>query len=399
MQLTETKIRRLICPPEQWDRLVFDDEQRGLAVRVMASGSRSYLAQYTLHGRKRRVPIDSFDAISLADARKAAAAIMGEVARGEDPAAERKAKAEAARSQAERERLTLATLVGDWHRLHLSSRKPRYAAEAVRALQNAFGAAWDRPADGLDRQGVVRVLDRLPASMAARTAAYGRACFAWAMKRGTLTTNPFERVPVTTTPARDRVLSDGELVAILGAAEAEGWPFGSLVRVLALTGQRREETAGMAWAEVSGDLLTWTIPGNRTKNGVPHIVPLSDPARAILRAAPHHGPLVFGNPAGKPFNGWSKAKARLDRESGVTGWRLHDLRRTLATGLQRLGVRLEVTEAVLNHTSGSRSGIVGVYQRHTYDTEKRSALEAWAGHVLGLLMGGALPANVVRLAG
>lgn len=218
------------------------------------------------------------------------------------------------------------------------------------------------------------------------------------MKRGTMAANPFEHLPTTVTPARDRVLSDSELVAVLPAAEADAWPFGPLVQVLALTGQRREEVASMAWAELSSDLSTWTIPGVRTKNGAPHTVPLAEPVRTILRAIPHLGPLVFGGPAGKPFKGWSKAKARLDRASGITGWRLHCLRRTLATGLQRLGIRLEVTEAVLKHISGTRSGIVGVYPRHTWDAEKRSALDAWAGQVSGLLNGGGVTNNVVRLA-
>jgi integrase len=113
------------------------------------------------------------------------------------------------------------------------------------------------------------------------------------------------------------------------------------------------------WAELSDDLSTWTIPANRAKNGATHIVPMSALVQDLLRNAPRFGDLVFPGLRG-PFNGWSKAKAALDAKSGVTDWRLHDLRRTAATGLQRLGVRLEVTEQILNHVSGSRAGIVGV---------------------------------------
>jgi integrase len=163
-----------------------------------------------------------------------------------------------------------------------------------------------------------------------------------------------------------------------------------------LTGQRREEVAGMTWIELSEDLATWTIPATRTKNGIPHLVPLSQPARELLQALASDRPehvqgaprranrsLVFPGECGTPFGGWSKAKSALDRASGVSGWWLHDLRRTLATGLQRLGVRLEVTEAVLNHLSGS----VGIYQRHDRAEEKRSALDAWSVHLLAAAEG------------
>ena len=135
-------------------------------------------------------------------------------------------------------------------------------------------------------------------------------------------------------------------------------------------------------------------PGRPTKNGRAHIVPLSAPVQELLHTVPRAGDLVFPGLKG-PFNGWARAKAALDAESGVTGWRLHDLRRTVATGLQRLGVRLEVTEQVLNHVSGSRAGIVGVYQRHDFATEKRAALEAWGKHVQAIAEGRETSANVI----
>jgi integrase len=174
-----------------------------------------------------------------------------------------------------------------------------------------------------------------------------------------------------------------------------------------MLGQRRDEVAGMTWAELSEDLATWTIPATRTKNGVPHLVPLSEPARKLLHALPSDRPgyvqgghqraklaLVFAREHATPISGWSKAKSALDTASGVSGWWLHDLRRTLATGLQRLGVRLEVTEAVLNHLSGSRAGVVGIYQRHDWAEEKRAALDAWSAHLLTAAEG-RLPAGKV----
>jgi integrase len=412
MKLTERKIQDLNVEGDAKDRLVFDDEQRGLAVRVTASGGRTYLAQYTLHGQKHRVPLGAVSALSLAKAREAAAAVLGDVAHGKNPALERKEAA--ARARKAKDRLTLEGLIGQWKTLHLSQRRPRYASEAERALRYAFKRYLDRAADDLDRATVVRVLDGLTkatkakgktgqatlkgTSIASRTAAYGRAAFAWAVKRGGVENNPFANLPTMATPAkRDRVLSDDELASIWRAAGAASAPFGQIIRLLLLTGQRREEVAGIAWSELSDDLTKWTIPASRTKNGVPHIVPLSKPAQDLLRGANQRGELVFPGLKGTPFSGWGKSKTELDTASKTSDWRIHDLRRTLATGLQRLGVRLEVTEAVLNHVSGSRAGIVGVYQRHDWASEKRAALDAWSNHVLTIAEGRTPSAKVVRV--
>ena len=211
MKLTERKIETLTVDRGRKDRLVFDDAQRGLAVRVTASGGRTYLCQYSLHGQKWRVPLGACSALSLSNAREAAAAIMGDVAKGRNPAAERKEAAAAERAKRVRGRLTLAVLIEDWARLHLVHRRPRYATEAVRALRHALAKHLDRPAEDLDRATVVRVLDSLSrrhkdkggaadrargTAIAGRTAAYGRACFAWAMKRGTVPNNPFAELPL-----------------------------------------------------------------------------------------------------------------------------------------------------------------------------------------------------------
>lgn len=397
VKLTERLIERLACPAGQRDHLVFDSEQRGLAVRVMAVGTKSYLAQYSILGTKRRVPLGSVDAISLAMARDEARVIRGQLARGEDPAADRKAAAEAAKAASLRERATLARLVEDWTRLHLSGRKPSYQAEAPRALERAFRAWWERPAARLARGDVVAVLDQLPPAMARAVAAYGRACYAWAHKRGTVPGNPFTSLPVSSPAKRDRVLTDEEAAKVWRAAAAAPVPYGPIVQLLMLTGQRREEVGGMCWEELAPDLSVWTVPAARTKNGVPSVVPLPEPARAILAGRKRGRGLVFPGDGGRPFGNWTKAKAALDQAAGVTGWRLHDLRRTLATGLQRLGVRLEVTEAVLNHVSGTRGGIVGIYQRHDWRAEKEAALAGWAAHLMAAAADERPAAKVVPL--
>jgi integrase len=392
MKLTQDRIEDLECLAGKKDMLVFDTgkgSQRGLGVRVSAGGSKSYLVQYRHTGQKRRVPIGSCTAIKLVEARRAALAIMGDVSKGRDPAADRKAAALEAKRKAAHEALTLAALIEQWAALHLAEKRGRYASEAVRALRHAFAKQVSAPAADLDRPAVVRMLDRLAkdrhTAMASRTAAYGRACYQWAVKRGSLTVNPFANVPVAAVAKRERVLTDDELRSIWRASAGAG-AFNAIVRILILTGQRRDEVAAMAWDELANDLSTWTVPANRAKNGAAHLVPLSAQAQAIVREAAHieGSPLVYPGLKG-PFNGFSKAKAALDKACGVTDWRLHDLRRTLATGLQRLGTRLEVTEAVLNHVAGSRAGIVGVYQRHEWKDEKRAALNAWGAHVAAIV--------------
>jgi integrase len=439
MKLTERKIEKLAAEHGRKDRLVFDDAQRGLAVRVTASGGRTYLCQYTLHGHKWRVPLGSCSAVALSKAREAAAAVMGDVAKGGNPAAERKRAAAAERARRARNRLTLRVLIEDWNRLHLAGRRPSYAAEAVRALHYAFADHLDDAAEDLDRSAVVRALDTLTrrkrkdgadglkgAAMTGRTAAYGRAAFAWAVKRSAVRANPFADLPVAKRVAkRERVLSDAEVAEIWHAAGDAAAPYGTIIRLLILTGQRRGEVAGSAWSEISEDLATWTLPGERTKNGVAHSVPLSAPVRDLIKAllpegakgAKHvraYGALALPGAVGGPFAGWSKAKRALDKAiiknraeahaksntspAPLIPWSIHDLRRTVATGLQRLGVRLEVTEAVLNHVSGSRGGIAGVYQRHDWAAEKRAALDAWATHVVSIADNRIADANVVSLA-
>ena len=438
MKLTERIIGKLAAEHGRKDRLIFDDAQRGLAVRVTASGGRTYLCQYSLHGQKWRVPLGACSALALAKAREAAAAVMGDVAKGMNPALVRKEAAKAEQARRARDRLTLRVLIKDWNRLHLARRRPSYAAEAVRALHHAFANRLDDAAEDLDRAAVVRALDALTrrrkrkdggeaegprgAAMTGRTAAYGRAAFAWAVKRGAVRENPFAELPIAKSIAkRERVLSDQELAEVWRAATGAAEPYGTIVKLLILTGQRRGEVAGMAWGEVPDDLATWTILGERTKNGAVHTVPLSAAARDLVRAAlpegakgrPANGSLVLPGAVGTPFAGWSKAKRALDEaitdarakataapdtsHAPFVPWSVHDLRRTVATGLQRLGVRLEVTEAVLNHISGSRGGIAGVYQRHDWAAEKRAALDAWAAHVAAMVERRTAAGNVVAL--
>jgi integrase len=180
------------------------------------------------------------------------------------------------------------------------------------------------------------------------------------------------------------VLSDKELRAIWQANEDLGWPFSPAIKLLILTGARRGEIGDLRWSEIDQDEKAILLTGERTKNGEPHTIPLSKAAFAVIKNFPRiaGSELVFTTNGKTPISGWSKAKRQLDAVAGkMPDWTVHDIRRTVATGLQKLGVNLQTIEAVLGHTSGSRSGVVGVYQRHSFDEEKRAALEAWGAHV------------------
>jgi integrase len=346
--------------------------------------------RYRFHGRTRKLTLGGYPDLDLRTARKKAEIERGKLGKGDDPAAVKKAVRAAAK--AEREATTLGGLIDDWSTLHLVEKRASYSREAVRALRYAFEKHLKVPAATLDRAAVVRVLDGITKdgkkAITGRTAAYGRACYQWAVKRGSLKENPFANLPLAPVVKRERTLTDDELRLVWKATEGPG-SFNAIVRILILTGQRREEVAGMTWGELAPDLSTWTIPASRAKNNAEHIVPLSPQAQAIVRAAPRierTGDLVFPGQRGV-FAGWSNAKDDLDAASGVTDWWLHDLRRSVATNLQKLGVRLEVTESILNHISGSRSGIVGVYQKYTWDDEKRLALDRWAVRLDAILDG------------
>jgi integrase len=174
---------------------------------------------------------------------------------------------------------------------------------------------------------------------------------------------------------RDRVLSDSELAQVWSTAAELGWPFGMATQLLILTAARLNEIWQLRWDEIHGDEIR--LVGARTKTGQPHIIPLSQAAQAILQAVPKFA----GNDFVFAGRNWSGGKAAIVAKVKIAPWRTHDLRRTVATGLERLGTPLQVTEAILGHVSGSKSGVVGIYQRHSFAAEKREALEKWARHI------------------
>ena len=234
--------------------------------------------------------------------------------------------------------------------------------------------------------------------------------FSWLVQHRMVPANPVSGVYKPPQAGdRDRVLTNAEVRWLWQACDEVGEPFGPLFRLLLLTGQRQTEVAEVTRAEVSEDGATWSLPGARTKNGRPHLVPLSALARDTLAGArPIAGRVgyVFTTNGRTPVSGFSKAKRQLDvkmlararrddPEATIPPWRLHDLRRTAATGMADIGIAPHVVEAVLNHVSGARAGVAGIYNRSAYADEKRAALDRWADHLSGLVAGRA--SNVVPM--
>jgi integrase len=367
---------------------------------LQPSGARSWAVRYRLHGKSRKFTIGDFPTFGLADARAEARKVLQAVTDGRDPTRERKARRQADEAASD----TFEAGARRWleKRAMKRLRAWREPARVLGFTLDGDALAGIKPGSAIDRwrhrplasitRGDVRALcedvaERTPVQ-ANRLLAWLSSCFAWHLAQEQIAANPcvgIERQPET---SRERTLSDDELKRVwLAAGELETGRFTTaIVRLLILTGMRREEIGCLRWSEIDGDYIR--LPADRVKNKRPHDVPLSAPALAILAAVPKANPVwVFNLRGARRISGLTETKARLDELSGVTDWQYHDLRRTVATGLQRLGVRLEVTEAVLNHTSGSRGGIVGVYQRHNWADEKRQALDAWARHVVELVEG------------
>jgi integrase len=405
-KLTDRFLASFKPAPGKKDRLAFDTECRGLGVRATAAGTRTFIVQWTdpVTTHKRREPLGVWGAITVDQARDAARARLGDVAKGIDPRAVRLAAREKAEAERAEAQLTVGVLVDDWAKLHLASRRPRYRAEAVRAIKLAFEDYLKRPAARLTRTDAVSVLDRLvhanTPAIAGRTLAYARACYGWAEKRGKVPSNPFAGLPIPAgVEARERVLSGEELGRVWNAATAMAEPWGPLFRLLLLTLARREEVAGMRWSELSPDLSTWTIPSARMKRGQAHTVALPDAARDSLRDVTRitGQDLVFSTTGTTHVSGFTKAKAALDMAAKVKDWRLHDFRRTGVSALAAMGFDSIVADKLLAHQASKLSGVARVYQRHDFAAERRAALEAWAAHVLRCAAPEADSGNVVAL--
>jgi integrase len=407
-QLTDLKLKNLL--PAAARREIPDGKIGGLYFVVQPSGARSWAVRYRAAGKPTKFTIGAYPTIDLAKARRLAKKALGEVAGGLDPASNKQAAKAAAREE-KRAQNDLVEKVVEQFIERYAKPKTRDWRETERMLTNKVAKAWrGRRLSQIGRADVHALLDDIidaGAPIAAnRTFAQLRRMCGWAFDRGIIDQNPCQGLLAPSEEkSRDRILSDSEIGLAWRAFERVGRPFGEMAKLLLLTGARRNEVAEMRWSEVDLVSRTWSLPAARTKNKREHQLPLSDAAMGILKALPRIGNSghVFSTTGETAISGFSRAKASIDAaifaEAGQAPepWTFHDLRRTVATNLQKLGVRLEVTEAVLNHVSGSRAGVVGVYQRHEYATEKRAALDAWA-RALDAIVTGAPATNVVELA-
>lgn len=206
--------------------------------------------------------------------------------------------------------------------------------------------------------------------------------FSWCMGRGIIELSPAAGIPSPVPGGkRDRVLTDEELAAVLRAAHRIGRHYGAIVELLALTGQRRDEVARMTGDELDVSKRMWTLPAHRSKNGKPHFIHLSEQAAAIIDRMPRLGTHVFSHTGAYPFDDFGRFKITLDQLSGVRNWVLHDLRRTCVSGMARLGVPPHIADKILNHQSGTLSGVAAVYQRHEFLAERKEALDLWGSHI------------------
>jgi integrase len=372
---------------------VWDAKQPGFGVRVSPNGTKTFVLMYWLNGRKHRMTLGHFPSKSLSDARADALAAQSKIEKGESPLAP-------APTIAPNDAL-FPTVVDRFVEKYCAvHNRTSTAYETERILRMRFASAWrDRDVRSITRADVIAVLDKIIADKAPSAANHAlaavRKLFSWCVERSIVETNPCFGIrrpaPVS---ERDRALDDDELAKVWSASLEHGGAFGTVVQLLILTAQRRGEVAGMRWSEIDLEKRTWTIPADRTKNKRVHVLPLTPHVHALVDALPRTketGSLfVFparGNP-NEPMSGFSKLSPKIAATIDVENWTLHDLRRTAATGMARLGAAPHVVERVLNHASGTFAGVAGIYNRFNYMDEMRATLGNWESCVLAMVAGG-----------
>jgi integrase len=412
MKLTQAAAADLLSrpiPTNKSELRIFDEDLAGFGVRLRRSASGSqqgrWIVQYRVKGKPGQTTenIGAIGTVNAKAARERARGILAQAQLGVD-------LRDARNETRERSKDTFGIIAARYLEKRRGDLKPR-SFEQVETHLTKHWARFDRsPMHEITKRDIAirlgEIAEGTPTEKKRGPIAANRAraslssFFTWAMAEGIVDTNPViatNRQGAEQT--RDRVLSDAELVGIWNASNGDD--YGAIIRLLILTGQRRDEVGAIGRAELDLPGRKWAIPAARTKNGRAHEIPLSDPALVILKSATtregrEDRDAIFGDgAAGNGFSGWSKAKAALDKrivgdakqKKKAAPYRLHDLRRTVATRMIDLGVLPHVVEAVLNHVSGHRAGVAGVYNRALYSAEKRQALDLWAAHVEALLAG------------
>lgn len=353
----------------------------GLYLVVQPSGARSWAVRYRANGRTRKHTLGPLPRIDLKAARELGAAALRAAASGGDPALEKK------QARADSVELAAAQFLERHCRRNY---RPKTLRQTEWYLQRFILPRFGGQGLGTVTRAEIRdMLERVVGDapvLANRLHSVTRKFFAWCVEQEMILASPLAGLKAPAQEkSRDRILSDPELARVWDAAGTLGDPiYGGLVRLAVLTGQRRGEVAGLEWGEIDLKNRLINLPAARTKNGRAHDVPLNRQAIALIEGLPRTSDrYVFSYDGVRPINGYGKPKARLDAllPKDTPGWTLHDIRRTVASGMARLGVSLPVIEKILNHVSGSFAGVVGIYQRHDFAAEKRAALDAWSAHI------------------
>jgi integrase len=387
-KLSEQFVSRLTVPKGKRDVQAFDDSLPGFGVRKFASGRAFWIVKYNVGRKQRKRTLGPVLPGSFASKRKVADEILTRARLGQDTAAE----GDAAKALASRVVAKVGELVPKYLKRCETTQRPSTAAETKRYVEGYWARLHKLTPREVTRPDIVAGIDDIEAVHGAVTADRARVAlsgfFAWAIDRGFADANPAlgigRRAPP---PANGRVLSEPELVAIWRAAGDDD--YGKIIRLLILTGQRRDEIGGLDRPEVNRAEKQIELPPERTKNNRPHVVPLAPQALEILSHTIRIGNRTqFFGLGEKGFSGWSKAKARLDKRlpAEMPAWTVHDIRRAVAT---RWGdgkfAAPHVVEAILNHVSGHKAGVAGTYNKALYLAERRRALSRWAKHFLALV--------------
>jgi integrase len=407
MKLTSTTVRTLALQKGKTEAIFFDDDVPGFGLRLRERGSRTFVFQYKLGTKQRRMALGAATALGVSKVRETAERLHARVKLGEDPAGDKaEAKANAAR--------TFNTIASEYLEQQQKRLRERTYPDLERHLLKHSHTLHELQLARISRADIASVITFVTKNSGGVTANRVRTSlsgfFSWAMEQGIADANPVMGTARHKEHSRDRVLVPAELRAIWNTLGEDD--FGSIIKLLALTGQRAGQIAGLCWSEISDDTIV--LPGERTKNHRPHIIPLSGPAAAIIAKQPRRDvrDLIFGRGANY-FSGWSNCKERLDARikaalgKSLPHWTPHDLRRTFATyaggglpehELKRLpprdkdaatGLAIEphVIEATLNHVSGFRAGVAGIYNRSSYAREKKAALDLWADRLMAIVEG------------
>ena len=391
MKLILKNVTKLTLPKSKRELIVFDDDIGGFGIRIRKSGSRSWIYQYDIAGRTRRITLGHVSAIDPAKARQIASELHAKVRLGHDPASDRaESRARADETFGACVRLFLA-----WQRGRVKDFR-----NIERHLVRNLAALHNLPLAKIDQRTLAAQLTRISTRgspiQANRTRASLSRFFSWACGEGLAENNPAVLCNRNPEKSRERVLTLDELKQIWTALPDSD--YGAILKILILTGQRAAEISDLQWSEIDLERNLISLPASRTKNKRPHRVPISDIVRAILEARPQNGrEFVFGVGQERGFSGWSRAKSALDKAVKIPSWRVHDIRRTTASGMAEMGIQPWIVESVLNHVSGFKAGIAGVYNKSSHEAEKAIALQRWSEHVAAIVEG--RKSKVTRLRG